>query len=40
MNIGLMMSALITLILTVCREQSDMAAQVETYYGMSGGIES
>jgi hypothetical protein len=34
------MSALITLILTVYREQSAMAAQVETYSGICGGIES
>jgi hypothetical protein len=40
MNIGLMMSALITLLLTVYREQSAMAAQVETFSGVSGGIES
>ena len=40
MSLGLMMSALRTLILTVCREQAAMAAQVETYFGMSGGIES
>jgi|WetSurMetagenome_2_1015567.scaffolds.fasta_scaffold567936_2 hypothetical protein len=40
MNIGLMMSVLITLILTVYREHSAMAAQVETYFVMSGGIES
>jgi hypothetical protein len=40
MNIGLLMSALITLILTVYREQSAMAAQVETFSGVSGGIKS
>jgi hypothetical protein len=34
MNIGLMISALITLILAVYREQSAMAVQVETYNGM------
>jgi hypothetical protein len=39
MNIGLIMSALITLLLTVCREQSAMAAQVEGYFGGLGGIE-
>jgi len=39
MNIGLMLSALITLILTVYREQSVMAAQVETYIEVPGGIE-
>jgi hypothetical protein len=40
MNIGLIISALITLILTVYREQSAMAVQVETFLGVSGGIES
>ena len=40
MHIGMMLSALMTLLLTVYREQSAMAAQVETYSGMSGGIES
>jgi hypothetical protein len=34
------MSALITRLLTVYREQSAMAAQVETFSGVSGGIES
>jgi hypothetical protein len=40
MHIGLMMSALLTLILAVYRQQSANAAQVETYFKMSGGIES
>ena len=40
MHIGLLMAALITFILTVYREQPALAAQVETYFGMSGGIES
>jgi hypothetical protein len=40
MHIGLIMSALLTLLLTVYREQSAMAAQVETFSGVSGGLES
>ena len=40
MKIRLIMSALKMLILTVYREQSAMAEQVETYLGVSGGIES
>jgi hypothetical protein len=40
MHIGMMLSVLMTLLLTVYREQSAMAAQVETYSGVSGGMES
>ena len=40
MPLVMMLSALITLLLTVYREQAAMAAQVETYSGVSGGIES
>jgi hypothetical protein len=40
MTIGSIFKALTMLITTVYREQSAMAAQVETYLWMSGGIES
>ena len=40
MNIGSILKSLKMMILTVYREQSAMAAQVETYSVLSGGIES